>query len=80
MRSAKRGLLSTAVATALFGAVGLSSVPAVAHPKGPAPAPAAAQKPPKPLTENQKKDLAKKTYGDAQKKFDAGDFARALVG
>jgi hypothetical protein len=78
MRSAKRGLLSTAVATALFGTVGLVSVPAVAQPKGPAPAAPAAQKPAKPLTENQKKDLAKKTYGDAQKKFDAGDFAGAL--
>lgn len=72
MRSAKRGLWSTAVATALIGVVGLVSVPAAAQPKGGAPA---AQKP---LTDKQKKDLAKKTYGEAQKKFEAGDFAGAL--
>jgi hypothetical protein len=53
-------------------------VPAAAQPKGaPPPAPAAA-KPAKPLTDAQKKDLAKKTYGEATKKFDAGDFAGAL--
>ncbi|HVY49437.1 MAG TPA: PEGA domain-containing protein [Minicystis sp.] len=51
----------------------LASTAAAAPPKKAAPA---AQKP---LTDKQKKDLAKKTFGEAQKKFEAGDYAGAVV-
>jgi hypothetical protein len=74
MRTRLGGLSCVAVAAALVGAVTLSGGAALAQPKAGAKAPAAA----KPLTDKQKKDLAKKNFQEAEKKFQSGDFQGSL--
>lgn len=90
MRSDSRRLaFSTTTAAVLSGLIALAAAdtaqaqgrpgkpPSAAAAKPGDKAPAKAKGPP--MTEKQKKDAAKKTYGQAKEKFEAGDYAAALA-